>query len=252
MSVFQQIFDSWGWNWSQMFIYGPYYPFLAITLFRPDGPFTHEMPQIENNVYYGKYIRNIQNNILRLQYNDSVILRAFETTFQFCPRLFASPPNKFFKNSYSRLSYQTSAEEKYVLLVPPSVVPISWNDIANKFWVMIEFYRTKITAKDVKERCWFYLQVCEINVSFVVISIHFIVLRFSCLYSGTQPKKVLPRSDSMTKMCYWKTLPFFTRLRSRRVVMCLVVVYVRSFVRSFIRSFVRAFVRSFPHTTAGI
>ncbi len=36
----------------------------------------------------------------------------------------------------------------------------------------------------------------------------------------------------------------FTRLRSRRVVMCSVVVYVRSFVCSF--------VRSFPHTTAGI
>ncbi len=37
---------------------------------------------------------------------------------------------------------------------------------------------------------------------------------------------------------------FFTRLCSRRVVMCLVVVYIRSFVR--------LFVRSFPHTTAGI
>ncbi len=38
----------------------------------------------------------------------------------------------------------------------------------------------------------------------------------------------------------------FTRLRSRRVVMCLVVVYVRSFVCSYIR----LFVRSFPHKPA--
>ncbi len=36
----------------------------------------------------------------------------------------------------------------------------------------------------------------------------------------------------------------FTQLCSRRVVMCLVVVYVRSFVHSLIPSF--------PHTTAGI
>ncbi len=34
----QQIFNIWGWNWSQMFTYFPYYPPLAITHFNKVGP----------------------------------------------------------------------------------------------------------------------------------------------------------------------------------------------------------------------
>ncbi len=41
-----------------------------------------------------------------------------------------------------------------------------------------------------------------------------------------------------------KMLNVFTRLRSRRVVMCLVVVFVCSFVRSFVRSFVPSLIES--------
>ncbi len=29
-----------------MFTYGPYYPPLVITVFRPNGPFTYEMPHM--------------------------------------------------------------------------------------------------------------------------------------------------------------------------------------------------------------
>ncbi len=46
MSVSQRIFNCWGWNWSQMFTDGPYYPTLAVTPFRRNGPFTYEMPHI--------------------------------------------------------------------------------------------------------------------------------------------------------------------------------------------------------------
>ncbi len=43
----QQIFNSWGWNWSQMFTY----PHLAITPFRPNGPFNNELSQLKTTFY---------------------------------------------------------------------------------------------------------------------------------------------------------------------------------------------------------
>ncbi len=51
--VSQRICNSWGWNWSQMFTYSSYYPQLAITSFRSNGPFTYEMSHMvkEGNHY---------------------------------------------------------------------------------------------------------------------------------------------------------------------------------------------------------
>ncbi len=46
VSVSQRIFNSWGWIWSQIFTYGPYYPPLAITPFRSNETFTYEMLHI--------------------------------------------------------------------------------------------------------------------------------------------------------------------------------------------------------------
>lgn len=37
-------------------------------------------------------------------------------------------------------------------LVPPSVVPVSRNDISNKFWAMVEPYCAEITTDDIKVR----------------------------------------------------------------------------------------------------
>ncbi len=60
VSVFQRIFNSWRWNWSQMCTYGPYYSPLAITPFRPNGPFTYEMPHISNIlIYFSQYIGHV-------------------------------------------------------------------------------------------------------------------------------------------------------------------------------------------------
>lgn len=40
--------------------------------------------------------------------------------------------------------------KRTIPLVPPSVVPVSRNDISNKFWAMVEPYCAEITNDDIK------------------------------------------------------------------------------------------------------
>ncbi len=54
VSVSQQIFNCWGWNRTQMFTCGLYYPLLTITPFWPNGPFTYEMAHLWNLQHHPK------------------------------------------------------------------------------------------------------------------------------------------------------------------------------------------------------
>lgn len=40
--------------------------------------------------------------------------------------------------------------KRSIPLVPPSIVPVSRNDVTNKFWSMVEPYCAEITLDDVK------------------------------------------------------------------------------------------------------
>ncbi len=44
--LFLSEFSTIGWNWSEMFTFDPYYPFLAIPPFPPNGSFTYELPHM--------------------------------------------------------------------------------------------------------------------------------------------------------------------------------------------------------------